>query len=89
MPGPQISPQESLGITGFFYRPNATEPRLYHCRKYFLSGDHQILSGAHQITMWWPHRPHIPPPLQGLTRVEEMTVLGVTFTHTLSFAPTF
>ena len=26
-------------------------------------------------------------PLQGLTRVEEMTVLGVTFTHTLSFAP--
>jgi len=33
------------------------------------------------------NRPHIPPPLQGLTRVEEMTVLGVTFTHTLSFAP--
>jgi len=31
--------------------------------------------------------PHIPPPLQGLTRVDEMTVLGVTFTHTLSFAP--
>jgi len=31
--------------------------------------------------------PHIPLPLQGLTRVEEMTVLGVTFTHTLSFAP--
>ena len=28
-------------------------------------------------------------PLQGLTRVEEMTVLGVTFTHNLSFAPTF
>ena len=33
------------------------------------------------------NRPHIPPPLQGLTRVEEMTVLGVTFTHTMSFAP--
>ena len=26
-------------------------------------------------------------PLQGLTRVEEMTVLGITFTHTMSFAP--
>jgi len=25
--------------------------------------------------------------LQGLTRVEAMTVLGVTFTHTLSFTP--
>ena len=33
------------------------------------------------------NRTHIPPPLQGLTRVEEMTVLGVTFTHTLSLAP--
>ena len=33
------------------------------------------------------NRPHIPPPLQGLTRVEEMTVIGVAFTHTLSFAP--
>ena len=33
------------------------------------------------------NRPHIPPPLQGLTRVEEMTMPGVTFTHTLSFAP--
>jgi len=26
-------------------------------------------------------------PLQGLTRVEEMAVLGITFTHSLSFAP--
>ena len=26
-------------------------------------------------------------PLQGLTRVEEMAVLGLTFTQTLSFAP--
>ena len=32
------------------------------------------------------NRPHIPPPLQGLTRVEEMTVLGVTFTHTLTLS---
>ena len=26
-------------------------------------------------------------PLQGLTRVEEMAVLGITFIHSLSFAP--
>ena len=31
------------------------------------------------------NHPHIPSPLQGF-RVEEVTVLGVTFTHTLSFA---
>ena len=29
----------------------------------------------------------IPPPCHNIIRVEEMTILGVSFTHTLSFAP--
>ena len=32
-------------------REVTTEPRWYHCRKYFVFGGHQIICGGHQIAM--------------------------------------